>query len=165
MIRLVGWAKHGDISLSVYLSVSIPYVSNLKGRTHEMKRGRRRPLGANMAVACRIGPAAACLHSSAFQGEFSRASLRAPGISASSAAVKKRPHAVCAEAFVMPCKSHAARKSEMLPGRCADSAVHCSISSLWHYMVLTMLEFLPIISSLACLSGCHLVSNVLNKWA
>ena len=68
-----------------------------------MKRGRRRPLEANMSVAGRIAFAAACLHMYGPQGGHTRALLRASGISACSAAVKKRPHAVCAEAFVMPC--------------------------------------------------------------
>lgn len=79
------------------------YVSYLNGRTHDIKRGRRSPLGANIAVACRMVLAAANMATSDLQGMHSSAVFRHSGMSASSAAVKKGPHAVCAEAFVMPC--------------------------------------------------------------
>lgn len=77
--------------------------SYLKGSTHEMKRGRRKPSGANMAVACRIVLAAACWLSSGCHEVDSKGSRKASDISFSSVAVKNHPHAVCAEAFVMPC--------------------------------------------------------------
>ena len=75
----------------------------LKGSTHEMKRGRRKPSGANMAVACRIVLAAACWLSSGCHEVDSKGSRKASDMSFSSLAVKNQPHAVCAEAFVMPC--------------------------------------------------------------
>ena len=60
-----------------------------------------------MAVPGRMAFAAACLHRYGHKGSHIRALPRGSGISACSAAVKKRPHAVCADAFIMPCNQQA----------------------------------------------------------
>lgn len=111
----------------VSANLLIPY---LNGRIQEKKRGRRRPVGPKLGVACRTGPAAANLHRSGLQEVFRRSLLKGSGISASSAAVNRGPHAVPADAWHMPCsRGNSFIYSFPLPAALHDTSMMISTSA------------------------------------
>ena len=94
----------------------------LKGRIQDRKRGRRRPDGTNMAVAGRMGEAAAWFPRAASQAQANNGDLNGCGISCNSASVKIGPHAVCVDAFAMPCHPAPVDRQRTIRWLCCQEA-------------------------------------------